>query len=388
MAQNTVFAQIVKLIPRSKFETWVRQYEGDKSIKELDCWSWFGALLFGQLSGHNSIRAIERIFTHGNPLMKGLGFSVVRKSTLSDANKKRPLGILEEALEYSLKKAKDLAPKHTFKLKGDIFVLDATMIRLSLGLSPWAQYHSQHRGGKGDAIVKLTTAIDLAGDLPTFAVVTPGVVADIRAAKRVTYKAGSTLVFDKAYRDFAWLNQLNKTGISFVTRQCKGFVFKVAKSRNTDRTLGHICDQVIYRKGISKAHYKGKLRRISYRDPDTGKKLIFITNNFTLSTQTICDLYKARWKVEVFFKTLKQNLKIKKFMGVTLHAVKAQILAALIAYILIQIWRFMLKARLSMPDVMAVIALLLLIKAPLALFLGPFIHIKRHPPPLQLELNL
>lgn len=382
MAQNTVFAQLIKLIPRSEFQSWVTKHEGDKRLRRLDSWTWFGALLFGQLSGHDSIRAIERVFAYQDPTMAKLGFRSVRRSTLADANGARSLKILEEGFFYTLAQAKRFAPRDA-KFSGQrILALDATLIELCLSLSPWAQFH------KDDAMVKLHTAIDVADDLPEFAVITPGKVHDLALARTLEYKRGTTLVFDRIYGEYEWMSRLSQQGVFYVTRPRTNCAFKVVKCRKTDRTRGHICDQLVRFTSWKGKRYEGYARRISYRCPDTKKRLIFITNRFDIETQAVCDLYKARWKVELFFKCLKQNLKIKKFLGRSANAVKAQILVALIAYMLVQIWRFSQKVKISIPDAMAVIGTLLLLKEPLSRLFGALPNSKRHPPPDQMLLPL
>lgn len=380
MAQLNVFEQVVKLISRSDFEASVDRHRGNLGVRELDCWTWFGALLFGQLSGHDSIRAIERVFCHGNPRMRTLGFSTVCRSTLSDANHVRPLAILEDTLMSILGRTRRLCPNldNGLRFQGQVFALDSSVLELCLSLSPWANYR------KGTAGVKLHTAIDLAGDLPEIAVITPARAHDVPVAKaHFHFKPGTTVVFDRGYWDSCWLNAINQAGIFFVTRQRRNNQFKVAESRSTDRTRGYLCDQIVYQRSISPGYskkYQGRLRRISYRDPDTGQKLTFLTNRFDLSTSTICELYKKRWKVELFFKTLKQNLKVRKFLGTSENAVKAQILVALIAYLLIQIIRYQTGSRVSVPDAMAVLGTLLLLKEPLSRLLGSLPRVSRYPP--------
>jgi hypothetical protein len=386
MGQPTVFSQVIKLIPRTQFQSLVHQHGGDRGVRQLDCWSWFGALLFGQLTGHDSIRAIERVFAHSDSQMRALGFGPVRKSTLADANQKRPLEILEDVFSTLLKQARGLAPGHGFSFPGKVLALDASVIDLSLKLMPWAQFRSD------EACIKLHTALDLAGDLPEIVVLGQGTIQDMKMARSHAsfhFKRGTTVIFDKGYSQYAWYQKLHDQGVYFVTRQKDFARFKVIKSTPTDRTRGYICDQQIYVMGRTAHESKlPKLRRIAYRDPQTGKKLVFLTNRFDLDTQSICDLYKARWRVELFFKTLKQNLKIKKFLGTSAHAVKAQIWVALIAYLLIQILRFGMKARVSVPDTMAVIGVLLLIREPLSRLLGTLPRVTRHPRDLQLVLNL
>jgi hypothetical protein len=384
MAQATVFSQVIKLISRSQFESIVHKYNGDKGLRSLDCWTWFGALLFGQLTGHDSIRAIERIFAASDSKMQKLGFGPVRRSTLADANRTRPLEILEDLFHLVLAQAQAVAPKKNgFRFHGQVLALDSTTIELCLSLSPWAKFH--HDKGA----TKLHTAIDIAGDLPLFTVITDGRTSDIRAAReQLCFIPGTTVVFDRGYIDYSWLNELNLTGVWFVTRSKTNTKFKVVESQPTDRTRGHICDQIIYLKSQKGLGYEGKLRRITYRDPETGKRLTFLTNRFDLATQTICDLYKARWKVELFFKTMKQYLRIKKFLGTSANAVKAQILVALIAYLLVQILRFTVKTSISIADAMAVVGTLLLLKEPLKRILGDLPRVTRHQQDFQMVFNL
>jgi len=384
MAQPTVFEQIIKLIPRTQFQSIVARHDADKFTRSMDSWTWFGALLFGQLTGHDSIRSIERVFAHSDSKMLKLGFGPVRKSTLADANQNRPLILLEDLFQFALVQAQRFAPKKNgFRFHGQVLALDSTTIELCLSLCPWAKFH--HDKGA----TKLHTAIDIAGDLPQFAVITDGRTHDIRAAReQISFTKGTTIVCDRGYVDYAWLNELTYSGIWFVTRAKSNTSFKVVESKPTDRTRGHICDQIIYLKTQKGKLYHGKLRRISYKDPDTGKRLTFLTNRFDLATQTICDLYKARWKVELFFKTLKQHLRIKKFLGTSANAVKAQILVALIAYLLIQILRFRINTSISIVDAMAVVGTLLLLKEPLKRLLGDLPRVTRHPPSIQLCFRL
>jgi len=383
MAFPTVFSQVIQLIPRAEFQTWVTKHNSDKGVRTLDSWTWFGAMLCGQITGHDSIRAIERVFAHSGKKMRAMGFESVCKSTLADANRVRSLAVLEEVFKYCLASASRFAPKKNgFRFSGDIYALDSTTIELCLSLCPWARFHH----GKG--AVKLHTAIDIAGDLPQFTVITEGRMHDLKAAREmIAFKPGDTVAMDRAYVDFAWMNDLNVGGVTFVTRAKKNMRFKVIKCQKTDRTRGYMADQTIALKSIAGKDYTGRLRRVSFRDPDTGKYLVFLTNNFELSYKTICALYKARWKVELFFKTLKQNLRIKKFLGTTVNAVKSQILVALIAYLLIQILRFRSKTSISIPDVMAVIGTLLLLREPISRLLGDLPRITRHPPSPQLRFG-
>lgn len=381
MGQNTVFGQVIKHIPRGQFEAWVNQYRGDRCVRRLDCWTWFGVLLFGQLTGHDSIRAIERVFGQSHSRVKRLGFGDVRRSTLADANEGRPVEILEACFAYVLKKAQRMSPKRSgFRFEGQVLALDTTIIKLCLNLSPWARYIKSQGGAR------LHTAIDIANDLPQFAVISNGLTRDITVAQQWKgYTSGSTVVFDRAFLGYEYLNSLKEQGVYFVTRAKLNCRFKVLESQTVDRTRGHKCDQIVYVKTQAGRKYKGTLRRISYCDPETKRRFVFLTNRFDLAAQTICDLYKARWKVELFFKTLKQNLKIRKFLGTSMNAVKAQILVALIAYLLVQMMRYIYKSRISIPDAMAVIGTLLLLREPIKRLLGLLPRTTRYPPDPQMS---
>lgn len=238
MAQSTVFEQIIKLISRARFEEIVNRYDADKYTRTLDSWTWFGALLFGQSTGHDSIRAIERVFAHSDNKMAKLGFGPIRKSTLADANRTRQIQVLEDLFHFVFDMAYSISPKKTgFRFKGDIFAMDSTTIELCLSLCPWAHFHHN----KGAA--KLHTAIDIANDLPQFAVITSGKVHDIKAIKdQLFIPPASTWVFDKGYIDYAWLNEINQMKAFFVTRIKSNCQFYALECRPTNRTRGIMCD--------------------------------------------------------------------------------------------------------------------------------------------------
>jgi hypothetical protein len=384
VAQSTVFSQLIKLVPRTEFQSFVTKHDGDARVRSLDCWTWFGALLFGQMTGHDSIRAIERVFAHQDGEAVKLGFGPVRRSTLADANRTRPVEILEELYVYCLGRAQSVAPqKNGFRFYGQVLALDSTTIELCLALSPWAVFR------KAKGAVKLHTAIDIAGNLPLFAVITDGKHHDLRTAREnLSFEPDTTVVFDKAYIDYAWLNDLNEGGVWFVTRIKTNCQFKVLECHDHDRTRGLRADQTIRLNSLKGSEYPGKLRRVSYRDPETGKWLVFLTNRFDLAAKTICDLYKSRWKVELFFKAMKQHLRIKKFLGTSAQSVKAQILVALIAYLLVHLLKYSMKSDISMPDAMAAIGTLLLLKEPLSRLLGRLPRVTRYPCGSQMVLNL
>ncbi len=361
---SNVFSQVMQHIQKLEFQKHVKKHAGDYRVRFLSCWTWFGALLFGQLTGHNSVRAISKSFQVNEKGLKTLGFQPVKRSTLADANEKRPIGILEDLFYYLLEKAQALAPKQKFRFKGKVLAIDSTTISICLNLCPWARFHHGH------GAVKLHTAIDVANDLPQFAIITAGNVHDMRAIRNKQFTAGTTLVVDKGYINYSWLWDLTCGGIWFVTRMKDNCHYSIRECRPTNRTQGVMCDQTIVLNSIKGEDYEGKLRKITYKDMETGKRYTFLTNRFDLSPKTIADLYKARWQIEIFFKTLKYQLRVKKFLGTTVNSVKAQIWVALIAYLLVTIIRQQNKLNWSIPETMAVIGVMLFVRRGLSSLLS------------------
>ena len=377
----TVFSQVLQRLPKLRFQKFVDKHNGDQRLRKLDCWTWFGALLFGQLTGDNAVRAIARAFQCHTLGLRTLGFQRVCRSTLAEANERRPLPILEATFYSLLSLAREQAPQSKFRFKGPVWAYDSTTISLCLELCPWAQFHH----GKGAC--KLHTAIDLAADLPLFAVVTAGKTHDVVVARGLYFPAGTTVIFDKAFMDYAWLSKLNSSGVCFVTRMQGNCQHQVREWSKTNRTQGIICDQTIKLCSLRGQEDEGLLRKVSYRQPDTGKRLTFLTNRFDLSPKTIANLYKARWQIEIFFKTLKNQLRIKKFLGTSAHSVQAQIWVALIASLLVSLIRWQNKLNWSIPETMAVLGVMLLLRRPLTTILAnaPSLRLN-HNPPNQLTL--
>lgn len=348
----TIFLQVLQIIPglRSRFEEIVFKHDGDKRIRRLNCWTMFAAMMFGQLTGHKSLRGIEACFRSNENHLAHLGMSLVHRSTLSDAYEVRDYRILEEVYSWLLAQAQKIAPRHSFRFKGKVTALDSTIVPVCLALYPWAEFHH------GRGAFKLHTALDLAGNLPEFCFLTEGKRSDIIVARKVSFSRGSTVLVDRAYIDFAWLWRLTREEVFFVTRMKDNCRFKVRQCRKTDRSTGVMADQdirLLTQKG--KTAYPKKLRRVSYRDPLTGHKYVFLTNRWDLAAKTICDLYKARWEVELFFKTLKGQLQIDKFVGCGVNAVLWQVWSAMIAYLLVSVIRFKNKLAWATSSIFAVI---------------------------------
>lgn len=352
---RSVLSQLLQWLPRNEFQLGVDKYSGDKRARHLTCWSQFVALLFGQLTGHSSLRAIAAGLKGAQHKLYHLSIAFqICRSTLADANDRRDPRIFEDAYYHLLPRVQKLAPRHRLKVKkGQVLALDSTTIELCLSLSPWAQFHH----GKG--AVKLHTAIDIAGDLPIVINFTDGRKADVRVARTMHFTPGTILVMDRGYIDYAWWQGLTTAGVWFVTRLKVNCDYKVRECRKTNRTQGIMADQTIVLRGAKGREYEGKLRRISYRDPETGHWYVFVTNRFNLSAATICALYKARWQVELFFKVLKSHLQVRKFAGTSVNAVQAQIWVALIAYLLMMVVKFQSKLGWGTPAIMAVLTVTL-----------------------------
>lgn len=359
--QNTLFYEILQMIPRHEFQKAVNSYDGDKGTRRLNCWQQFSTLLFGQLTGHNALRSMTIALNSQIKYLYHLGLNTVKRSTLSDANEKRNPKILEKVFYSLLNRTQIFAPRHKYQFKGKILAMDSTTIDLCLSLCPWAESQRSNKGA-----MKMHTAIDLNGKLPTFMVISSGRVNDIEVAKKRSFMPGSILLFDKGYYGFEWWNKLNEQGVFFVTRIKKDCNYKVRKCLKKDNFTGIKADQEIRLTGRrTKYKYTKLLRRVSYRDPESGKNYEFITNRFDLSAQTICDLYKSRWEVELFFKTLKGYLQIDKFVGTSINAVSWQVWTAMIAYLLVSLIRFLNKVRWSVPSTMAALAVSLFQKTDL-----------------------
>jgi hypothetical protein len=393
MARFSVFSQFCKYIPRNQFQSWAKELEADRFIRKFDCWSWLNCLLFSQLSGHDSLRALVRVFALNKKEFHGLGISAPCRSTLSDANQKRPIELLEKVFEHCLSLVQKIPRKNKLSLDMKIFLVDSTFVRLCLNLCPWSRSGGHAQGGSGAyAGIKIHTGIDLAGSIPEFIYIKSGperTNADLMIAeKKLTLIPDTTYVFDRGYWSAMFFEQIHTAKAYFVIRHARNTRFKVEKCLPIEPGSGITSDHIVYfSKNKTRKRFKGKLRKIRYVEPDTGKIFIFITNRFDLPAKTICEIYKSRWEIEIFFKTIKQNLKIKKFLGLSEHAVKAQIFAALIAYLLIAIEKLTHRSGIPMVDIMAIAMTCLLLKTPLKHILSQFRPRNLSPPNLQFAFD-
>lgn len=326
---NTVFAQLLKFIPRHEFETLANQHHRGQKLRKVSRWSQFVALSLGQLAGRASLRDIISNLSAQTAKLYHLGSARVTRTTLARVNENQPYTLYEALFHKLLSRCQGLGPRHGFRFKNKLYSLDATTIDLCLSVFPWARFRST----KG--AVKVHVGLDHDGFLPSFVTVTDGKTHDVSVGRTLDLPAESIVVMDRAYNDYSWFNALNDKGIFFVTRQKRNALYRVVERHHVLKDKGLTSDQTIVITGSNAGKCPVALRRIGYRDPETGKHYVFLTNNFRLAARTIADIYKARWQIELFFKCIKQNLKIKTFVGTSRNAVLTQIWIAMCAYLLL-----------------------------------------------------
>lgn len=336
---NTVARQLLTLVPRHEFDSVAR--EADRRIRSLTTWSQFNALLFAQFTGRDSLRDVVNGLEARESELYHLGIGKVRRSTLADANEKRPWQVYELVFEKTLSKCRAFAPKHGFKFKNPLYSIDATTIDLCLSVFPWATFRTR----KG--AIKIHTLLDHRGHLPSAAVVTDGKKGDITVARKMRLEPGSVLAMDRAYVDFAWMQQLDKDGIFFVTRLKTNINYTTVRRFPDSKGGGVTSDSNINLTGRKGSAYPRALRRVRFVDPETGNAYVFLTNAFHLSARTIAEIYRQRWQIELFFRWIKQHLKVKSFLGSSKNAVLTQVYVALIAYLLVAFQAFQQRARAS-----------------------------------------
>jgi hypothetical protein len=367
---NTVFSQLLKFVPRHEFETLAKQHHCGRSFRTASRWSQFVTMAMAQLAGRNSLRDIvENIAAQAHRLYH-LGSAKLSRSNLSRINEDKPYALYEALFGKLLSRCQGMTPGHNFRFKNPLYSLDASTIDLCLSVFPWADF----RTTKG--AIKLHVGLNHAGYLPEFVTVTDGKTSDIEAGRALEFPKGSMVAIDRGYNDYAWYNQLTEKGIFFVTRLKSNAKTRVVSRRPILADTGLTSDQSIEFTGAQTAKKCPiQLRRIGYRDPETGKHYVFLTNNFKLAAKTIADIYKARWQVELFFKWIKQNLKIKSFIGTSKNAVMTQIWIALCVYLLLAFVKFQSKLKKSMQQLLRLLHLNLFEKRDLmALLRGDPLH--------------
>ena len=349
---NTVIAQMLKLIPRHEFDTLANQHHSGRPFRKASRWSQFVTMMVAQLSGRNSLRDIVENMTAQIHKLYHLGTGKLSRTTLSRINEDKPYQLYEALFGRLLARCQTATPKHNFRFKNKLYSLDATTIDLCLSAFPWAKFRST----KG--AIKLHVGLNHEGYLPEFITVTDGKTHDITAARAMDLPQGSIVVVDKDYNDYAWYKQLIDNNIFFVTRLKSNAKYRVIERLDVVKSKGITSDQIIEFTGTQTAKKcPNRLRRIGYRDEETGKHYVFLTNNIALAAKTIADLYKARWQVELFFKWVKQNLKIKSFVGTSRNAVLTQIWIAMCAYLLLAYLKFQSKLTQSMQQILRILQL-------------------------------
>jgi transposase len=350
-------------VPWKTFGRIVARYDGDSRVRTLSCGEQYRAMAFAQLTYRESLRDIETCLSIQASKLYHMGFSEpVRRSPLSDANESRDWRIYAELAQRLIAQARKLYAKEDLglELANTVYALDSTTIDLCLSVFPWAHFRTTK------AAVKMHTLLDLRGNIPSFIHISNGKLADVHALDLLIPEPGAIYVMDRGYVDFARLHAMHQVGTVFVTRAQSNMKAHRRYSASTDRTTGIICDQTIALDGhYAKQHYPERLRRIRFRDAETGKMLVFVTNNFDLPALTIAALYKNRWQVELFFKWIKQHLRIKQFYGTSENAVKTQIWIAVSVYVLVAIVKKRLRLDASLYTLMQVLSVTIFEKIPI-----------------------
>jgi len=345
MAEKTVFAQLFQIISRYEFNKCVARYQGHHGVRNFSCWDQYLAMAFAQFTGRDGLRDIEACLHSHREKLYRIGFrGKVSRSTLADANSKRSFLIYQDFGMHLIERARRLYRDETFVLELDqaVFALDSTTIDLCLSVFPWAHFR------KTKAAVKAHTLLDLRGSIPSFVALTPAKVHDVMALDWIPLEPGSILTMDRAYNDFERLYRIHQIPAFFVVRAKKNLLYTRVKTyRTSDKEAGVRSDQLIRLTGVKTAEsYPEQLRRITFVDLRRDKRFVFLTNNLALPATTIAEIYRQRWQIELFFKWVKQHLKIKSFYGNSANAVKTQIWIAISTYLLIAI----AKKELAIPE--------------------------------------
>ena len=360
---KTIFAQLMDFLPTYEFRKCVERYQGHYKVQSFSCWDQFLCLAFAQLTYRESLRDIEICLRAAGSKLYHLGFrSQVARNTLANANAVRDWRIYADFAQVLIAEARRLYAAEDFglELKQTVYALDSKTIDLCLALFPWAKFR------KRKGAVKLHTLLDLRGSIPTVIWITTGKVHDVKVLDELFIEAGAIYVMDRGYLDFARLHRIQRKSAFFVTRAKKNFNFRRLYSAPVDKSTGLLFDQTIVLNGFYSARdYPDKLRRVGFHDAERNKRLVFVTNNISLPALTIAQLYKCRWKVELFFKWIKQHLRIKVFYGDSENAVKTQIWIAISVYVLVAIVKKRLSLEPSLYTILQILSVTLFEKTPI-----------------------
>lgn len=361
---QTVFSQVMAFMPLRRFHTCVNRYQGNHKVQRFTCLDQFLVMAFAQLTYRESLRDIEACLRATQPRLYHMGIrSRVSRNTLANANEVRDWRIYADFAHILIDKARRLYADEDFGQEledATLYALDSTTIDLCLKLFPWARFR------KAKGAVKMHTLMDLRGNIPSFIHISDGKLHDVNVLDLLLLEAGAYYVMDRGYLDFARLYKIHQALAFFVTRPKSVFAFSRRYSHPADKTNGVQCDQTIMLRSFYPAKkYPEPLRRIRYLDPETGQRLVFLTNNFDLPALTVAALYKARWQIELFFKWIKQHLRIKAFYGTSENAVKTQIWTAISTYLLVAILKRELRLEQSLYTILQVLSVSLFEKTPI-----------------------
>ena len=360
---STVFAQVLDFLPKRQFRRCVTRYQGNHRIRSFTCSDQFLCMAFAQLTYRDSLRDIECCLRAMKDKLYHMGIrGKISRSTLADANEKRDWRIYRDFAQLLIRHARKLYADEDFGVQLDetVYALDATIIDLCLSVFPWAKFR------KSKGAVKLHTLLDLRGAIPTVVSITDGKVHELNILDRLIAEIGAIYIMDRGYLDFERLFMLNQTPAFFIVRSKANTRLRRLYSLPVDKSCGLRCDQIVIPEGFyAKKTYPAKLRRIKYYDDQHNKNLVFLTNHFTLPALTVAELYRCRWQIELFFKWIKQHLRIKAFYGTSENAVKTQIWIAISVYVLVAIIKKRLKIDLSLYTILQIFSITLFEKKPI-----------------------
>jgi hypothetical protein len=366
---KTIFSQVMDFLPMYEFQKCVERYNGHYKIKSFSCWDQFLCLAFAQLTYRESLRDIESCLRVQQSKLYHMGFrGRVSRNTLANANQVRDWRIYADFAQVLIRIARSLYANEDFglDLQEVVYALDSTTIDLCLTLFPWAKFR------KRKGAVKLHTLLDLRGSIPTLIYITHGKVHDIKFLDHLYLEPGAIYLMDRGYVDFARLYKIHQSMAFFVTRTKRNFNFKRLYSHPVEKSSGLQCDQtIVVINYYAKKDYPEKLRRVRFFDAEKNKHLVFLTNNFSLPALIIAELYRCRWQVELFFKWIKQHLRIKAFYGTSVNAVKTQIWTAISIYVLVAIIKKRLNLDQSLYTILQILSVTLFEKTPILQALAP-----------------
>lgn len=360
---STIFSQLIKLLPQRDFRRCVERYDGDKNIRSFSCWDQFLCMAFAQFTYRESLRDIEACLRAVNLKQYHLGIrGKVSRNTLAYANEKRDWRIYADFGQVVIQRAQKILADEDFgiEVKNTIYALDSTVIEVCLSLFPWAYWAEREQKGG----IKAHTLLDLKRNIPVFIDITERKVGDLNALDKISIESGALYIMDRGYIDFTRFYLLHKAGAFFITRMKKNTALVRLYSHTVDQSTGVRSDQTVKRNRKSRGFYPEYLRRISFHDQETDQRFVFLTNNFEIPAKTIADLYKSRWQIELFFKWIKQHLRIKKFYGNSPNAVKTQLWIAATIYLLVAIAKKTFHLQQSHYTILQVLSVVLFEKKP------------------------